>query len=57
VEVKQTFRGTDYAPTTGVLIFNIGDNKYRLIAVVDFGERIMVIKSVMSHEEYSRETF
>jgi mRNA-degrading endonuclease HigB of HigAB toxin-antitoxin module len=40
-----------------VLIFNIGDNKYRLIAVVDFGERIMVIKSVMSHEEYSRETF
>jgi len=57
VEVKQTFRGTDYAPTTGVLIFNIGGNKYRLIVSVDFDERIMVIKSVMSHEEYSRETF
>ena len=57
MEVKQTFRGTDYAPTTGVLIFNIGGNKYRLIVSVDFDERIMVIKSVMSHEEYSRETF
>ena len=47
----------DYAPSTGVLIFNIGGNKYRLIATVDFDERIMVIKSVMTHEEYNRENF
>ena len=57
VEVKQSFPSVDYAPATGVLIFDIGGNKYRLIANVDFDERIMVIKSVMTHEEYSRENF
>ena len=57
VEVKQTFPSTDYVPATGVLIFNIGGNKYRLVANVDFDEQIMVIKSVMTHDEYSRETF
>ena len=57
VEVKQTFPNADYAPATGVLIFNIGGNQYRLVANVDFDERIMVIKSVMIHDEYSRETF
>jgi len=40
-----------------VLIFDIGGNKYRLIANVDFDEQIMVIKSVMTHEGYSRENF
>jgi len=57
VEVKKTFPSADYAPTTGVLIFNIGGNKYRLIANVDFDDRIMVIKSIMTHDEYSGETF
>lgn len=57
VEVKQSFASVDYAPATGVLIFDIGGNKYRLIANVDFDEQIIVIKSVMTHEEYSRENF
>jgi len=57
VEVKKTFPSADYAPATGVLIFNIGGNKYRLIANVDFDDRIMVIKSIMTHDEYSGETF
>jgi mRNA interferase HigB len=57
VEVKRTFPSADYAPATGVLLFNIGGNKYQLIANVDFDERIMVIKSVMTHDEYSREIF
>jgi len=30
--VKETFPATDYAPSTGTLIFDIGGNKYRLIA-------------------------
>jgi mRNA interferase HigB len=57
MEVKQSFSGVDYAPSTGVLIFNIGGNKYRLIATVDFDKQIMVIKSVMTREEYDRENF
>ena len=55
--VKRTFATTDYAPETGTLIFDIGGNRYRLTAHVDFAEQILVIQSVRTHEEYNRETF
>ena len=53
--VKQTFPTADYAPATGTLIFNIGGNKYRLIARVDFEEQLFVIQIVLTHREYDRE--
>jgi len=53
--VKETFPATDYAPATGTLIFNIGGNKYRLIARVDFEEQLLMIQSVLTHREYDRE--
>jgi mRNA interferase HigB len=53
--VKQTLPATDYAPSTGTLIFDIGGNKYRLVARVDFQEQILFIQEVMTHEEYERE--
>ena len=53
--VKETFQTTDYAPATGTLIFNIGGNKYRLIARVDFEEQLLVIQTVLTHREYDRE--
>jgi mRNA interferase HigB len=53
--VKRTFRATDYAPNTGTLIFDIGGNKYRLIARVDFEEAILFIQDIMTHAEYDRE--
>jgi mRNA interferase HigB len=55
--VKETFQFADYAPATGTLIFNIGGNKYRLIARVDFEEQSLVIQTVLSHREYGREDF
>jgi len=53
--VKETFPATDYAPATGTLIFNIGGNKYRLVARVDFEEQLFVIQTVLTHREYDRE--
>ena len=53
--VKETLPTTDYAPATGTLIFNIGGNKYRLIARVDFEEQLLVIQTVLTHQEYNRE--
>ena len=53
--VKRTFAATDYAPSTGTLIFDVGGNKYRIIARVDFREQMLFIESVMTHEEYNRE--
>ena len=53
--MKQTFPAADYAPSTRTLIFDIGGNKYRLVARVDFEEEVLYIESVMTHEEYGRE--
>jgi mRNA interferase HigB len=53
--VKQTFLSTDLGKQSGRLIFDIGGNKYRLIASVDFKEQIFVIERVLTHEEYTRE--
>ena len=53
--VRETFPATDYAPATGTLIFDIGGNKYRLIARVDFEEQLLAIQTVLTHREYDRE--
>ena len=42
--VKQTFPATDYLQSTGTMIFNIGGNKYRLAARVDFKEQLLYIE-------------
>jgi mRNA interferase HigB len=41
--VTQTFAAADHAPSTGTLIFDIGGNKYRLVARVDFEEEVLYI--------------
>jgi len=52
--VKRTFGTADYAPSTGTVIFDLGGNKYRLIARVDFAEKAMFIERIMTHEQYDR---
>jgi mRNA interferase HigB len=54
--VRQSFAAADYAPSTGTLIFDIGGNKYRLMARVDFGEQVLYIQSVLTHDDYDRES-
>jgi mRNA interferase HigB len=55
-EVKQSFPATDYVPATQMLIFDIGGNRYRLVARVDFELQALLIRAVMTHEQYDRET-
>jgi len=38
-------------------MFDIGGNKYRLIARVDFEEQMLVVERVLTHNEYRREDF
>ena len=54
-EVRQTFPAADYAAATGTLIFDIGGNKYRLIALVNFEKKTLLIDRVLTHGEYYRE--
>jgi mRNA interferase HigB len=53
--VKESFPSADYAPSTGTIIFDIGGNKYRLIAIVNFEKQAVLIREVLTHEEYNRE--
>jgi mRNA interferase HigB len=53
--VRLSFLSADYAPESGTIIFNIGGNKYRLIAAIDFDEQVLLIQSVLTHEKYNRE--
>ena len=55
--VKRTFPATDLGKQSGRLIFDIGGNKYRLIASVDFVEQILVIERALTHEDYDLEVF
>jgi mRNA interferase HigB len=55
IAVKESFPAADYAPATGTLIFDIGGNKYRLVARVDFTEELLYIHRVMTHDDYNRE--
>jgi len=47
----------DYVAATGTTIFDIGGNKYRLVARVDFAEQLLLIQRILTHEDYSREIF
>lgn len=54
--LKQSFAAADYI-SRGTVIFDIGGNKYRVIAAVNFEKQILLIERVLSHEEYTREDF
>lgn len=52
IELKQTFAGADYVKP--FVVFDVGGNKYRLIALVDYASRILQIRHVLTHAEYGR---
>jgi mRNA interferase HigB len=52
VELKATFGSADLVDDE--IIFNIGGNKFRLKAMVDFKARTVQVTDVQTHSEYSR---
>ena len=55
VEVRAAFPATD--DVQGVCVFNIGGNKFRLVAKVEYRWQKVFIVAVMTHEEYDRGTW
>ncbi len=53
--VRESFVSADRGRRSGRLIFDIGGNKYRLIARVDFTEQMLVIEQILTHDEFDRE--
>ncbi len=51
-DVKSSFKSVERVGER--LIFNIGGNKFRLIALVDFQRRSVLIRFIGSHKQYDR---
>ncbi|MFH7242139.1 MAG: type II toxin-antitoxin system HigB family toxin [Spirulina sp.] len=52
VELRQVFSSADQV--MNFTIFNIGGNKYRLIALVDYSYQKIFIRHVLTHAEYDK---
>lgn len=52
-ELKKVFRATDVVKNH-LYIFNIGGNKYRLIARIFFKTRTVYIRFIGTHAEYDK---
>lgn len=52
VELRATFPSADKVGS--LIVFNIGGNKYRLIASIHFNRGKVYIRHVLTHSEYDR---
>ena len=51
-QLRETFPSADLVGK--LTVFNIGGNKYRLIAAIHFNRQKVYIKNVLTHKEYDK---
>ena len=51
-DLRATFASADHVD--GLTVFNIGGNKYRLIAAIHYNRRKIFIRAVLTHAQYDR---
>jgi mRNA interferase HigB len=51
-DLRRTFASAD--AVDGLTVFNIGGNKYRLVAAIHCNRRKVYIRAVLTHAEYDR---
>jgi mRNA interferase HigB len=51
-DLRTTFPSAD--KVGDLIVFNVGGNKYRLIASIHFNRGKVYIRQVMTHQEYNR---
>lgn len=49
-EVRQSFNTADLVAP--FVVFDIGGNKYRLVAEISFTRRVLFVRGIMTHKEY-----
>jgi mRNA interferase HigB len=51
-DLKATFAPTSFVGD--LTVFNVGGNKYRIVAFVHYQAQILYIKRIGTHEEYAK---
>ena len=51
-DVKQTFNSADFVAP--YVVFDVGGNKYRLVAEINFRKRVLFIRRILTHKEYEK---
>lgn len=51
-ELRKAFPNADVV--NNLTVFNIGGNKYRLIAAVHYNKKIVYIRHILTHNEYDK---
>jgi mRNA interferase HigB len=51
-DVRRTFNTADLVAPH--VVFNIGGNRYRLVAEIHFQRRVLFIRDIMTHREYDK---
>lgn len=51
-DLRTAFAGVDKVGDR--FVFNIGGNKYRLIAGIQFGAQRLYVKAILTHREYDK---
>jgi mRNA interferase HigB len=51
-DLKAAFGSADFVED--LTVFNIGGNKYRLVAFVHYRRQIVYIKDILTHKEYDK---
>ncbi|MGH7214549.1 MAG: type II toxin-antitoxin system HigB family toxin [Tepidisphaeraceae bacterium] len=57
-DLKRTFGQSDLAPVDSgntVVVFDVGGNKYRLVAAVNYNKGKVYVLRVLTHKEYDAE--
>ena len=55
-QLKSTFRTADFVSvgTKKFVIFNVGGNKYRIVAIVNFKGQIVIVEASLTHKQYDK---
>jgi mRNA interferase HigB len=51
-EIRKTFPSADSVGS--LTVFNIGGNKYRLIAAIHYNRKIVYIRHILTHSDYEK---